>query len=156
MRAVLIFIFVSSFAFFGYANAQQNTASSEQEIEMRAHKIGEALRCVVCQNQSIDESNAPLAADMRVMVRERLRSGDSNAQVIDYMRERYGDFVLLKPPLQANTILLWMAPFFLMGAFLLWYAVQAKRKKPALAPTPLNEKEAQQFKNLTQKLEDKS
>ncbi len=149
MRAVLIFILVSSFAFFGQAKAQQNTATSEQEIEMRAHKIGETLRCVVCQNQSIDESNAPLAADMRVMVRERLRSGDSNAQVIDYMRERYGDFVLLKPPLQANTILLWLAPFFLMGAFLIWYAVQAKRKKPALIATPLSEEEIQKFKDLT-------
>lgn len=156
MRAVLVFILVSSFAFFGHANAQQNTATSEQEIEMRAHKIGEALRCVVCQNQSIDESNAPLAADMRVMVRERLRSGDSNVQVIDYMRERYGDFVLLKPPLQGNTILLWMAPFFLMCAFLIWYAVQAKRKKPMPASTPLSEEETRQFKNLTQTLEDKS
>ncbi len=153
MRAFLVFVLLFTFTVFGQATAQQSAANaslSEQEIENRAHKIGESLRCVVCQNQSIDESNAPLAADMRVMVRERIRGGDTNEQVITFMRDRYGDFVLLKPPLQANTVLLWLAPFFLLVLFLVWYVVQAKRKRMAPTASPLSDEEQQQFQKLSQ------
>ena len=76
---------------------------TDAKIEARAKEVGRSLRCVVCQNQTIDESDAPLAVDMRKLVRTRLKEGDSNAEVIDYMQERYGDYVLLKPPVQANT-----------------------------------------------------
>lgn len=76
------------------------------------------MRCVVCQNQSIDDSNAPLAHDLRVLLRERLTAGDSDRQAIDYIVARYGNFVLLKPPVQANTALLWAGPaLFLLIAF---------------------------------------
>jgi cytochrome c-type biogenesis protein CcmH len=94
---------------------------SDAEIEARAKEVGRSLRCVVCQNQSIDESDAPLAADMRRLVRTRLREGDSNAEVIDYMQDRYGDYVLLKPPVQTNTYILWFLPFLLLLGALAWF-----------------------------------
>ena len=86
----------------------------DQVLEDRARDISQHLRCVVCQNQSIDDSNAPLAKDLRVLVRERLTGGDSDRQVIDYIVARYGNFVLLKPPVQMNTMLLWAGPFMLL------------------------------------------
>jgi cytochrome c-type biogenesis protein CcmH len=83
-------------------------------LEARARVISQDLRCLVCQNQSIDDSNAPLAKDLRVIVRERLTAGDSNEQVFGYVVSRYGNYVLLKPPLQSDTILLWASPFIML------------------------------------------
>ncbi len=87
---------------------------ADPALEARAREISQALRCVVCQNQSIDDSNAPLAKDLRVLVRERLKSGDSNDQAVTYIVARYGNFVLLKPPMQGNTIFLWFGPAILL------------------------------------------
>jgi len=89
--------------------------SSDPAIEARARQISLGLRCVVCQNQSIDDSNAPLAHDLRVLVRERLAKGDSDRQAVDYIVARYGNFVLLRPPVQFDTLLLWFGPFVLLG-----------------------------------------
>lgn len=108
--------------------SHQQTLSQEQ-IEASARNVGRALRCVVCQNQSIDESDAPLAADMRDIVRKRLSAGESEAQVIAYMRQSYGDYVLLKPPLQTNTYLLWTLPFLILLAGLFWFFKPARPKK---------------------------
>ncbi|NQV43782.1 MAG: cytochrome c-type biogenesis protein CcmH [Rhodospirillales bacterium] len=83
-------------------------------LEERARDISAGLRCLVCQNQSIDDSNAQLAKDLRVLVRERLVEGDSNDQVIDYVVSRYGDFVLLKPPMKASTYALWFGPVLIV------------------------------------------
>ena len=80
-------------------------------LESRARTLSQELRCMVCQNQSIDDSDAPLAKDLRVLVRERLTAGDSDNQVIDFLVARYGEFVLLKPRLSPHTVLLWLAPF---------------------------------------------
>src|SRR3954470_16615115 len=80
-------------------------------LEARARTLSQELRCMVCQNQSIDDSDAPLARDLRVLVRERLTAGDSDGQVIDFLVARYGEFVLLKPRVSAHTLLLWLAPF---------------------------------------------
>jgi len=120
MRKYLILIF---FLFSSFAAAQlpPDTASNQAQIEESARKVGRALRCVVCQNQSIDESDAPLAADMRKIVRERLTAGESEAQVIEYMRQSYGDYVLLKPPVQRNTYLLWGLPFIALLVGLIWF-----------------------------------
>ena len=87
-------------------------------LEERARAISQNLRCVVCQNQSIDDSNAPLAHDLRVLVRERLTAGDGDQQAVDFIVARYGNFVLLNPPLQLNTLALWIGPalFVLIGA----------------------------------------
>jgi cytochrome c-type biogenesis protein CcmH len=80
-------------------------------LEQRARALSAGLRCMVCQNESIDESHAPLARDIRVLVRERLTAGDTDAEVIDFLVARYGNFVLLKPPFEVSTILLWVTPF---------------------------------------------
>ena len=104
------------------------------EIEAEAREVGKSLRCVVCQNQSIEDSGAPLAADMRQLVRERLSQGDSPDQVRAYMTSRYGNFVLMKPPLQADTLLLWFGPliFILLGTFG-WF-VYLRPRRGDLAP----------------------
>ncbi|WP_315769691.1 MULTISPECIES: cytochrome c-type biogenesis protein [unclassified Bradyrhizobium] len=83
----------------------------DEKLEGRARVLSQELRCVVCQNQSIDDSNAPLAHDLRVLLRDRLQAGDNDRQAVDFIVARYGNFVLLKPPLQWNTILLWLGPF---------------------------------------------
>jgi len=82
--------------------------------ESRARDIGRQLRCLKCRNQSIFDSNAGLARDLRIVVRERMKAGDSDQQVLDYVHERYGDYVLLKPPISANTYVLWAAPIVLV------------------------------------------
>ena len=86
---------------------QPGEVLADPALETRAREIGKELRCLVCQNQSIDDSDADLARDLRVLVRERLRAGDSDRQVVDYVVSRYGDFVLLRPPLKASTYALW-------------------------------------------------
>lgn len=93
-------------------------------LEARARTLGKELRCLVCQNQSIDDSDAELARDLRRVVRDRLVAGDSDAQVIDYVTQRYGDFVLLKPPVKPATWLLWFGPLVVLlggGALLFGY-----------------------------------
>jgi len=94
---------------------------ADQKLEARARAISAGLRCLVCQNQSIDDSSAPLAKDLRVIVRERLVAGDSDDAIRDYLVARYGEFILLKPPLNAGTILLWGTPpaILLIGALAL-------------------------------------
>jgi cytochrome c-type biogenesis protein CcmH len=91
-------------------------------LEARARKLSQELRCVVCQNQSIDDSNAPLAHDLRVLVRDRLSAGDTDAQVLAYVTARYGDFVLLRPPFKWQTLLLWLTPLLLLGGAVMFLA----------------------------------
>jgi len=122
-----------------------------KEVEIRAQEVGRSLRCVVCQNQSIDESDADLAKDMRKLVRFRIKQGDSNAEVIAYMQSRYGDFVLLKPPVQNNTYVLWFAPLGLMLVFLIWYVVRTRRTTTQLEPEPLSDEEIAQFKKISKR-----
>jgi cytochrome c-type biogenesis protein CcmH len=90
---------------------QPDEILKDPALESRARALSQELRCMVCQNQSIDDSDAPLAKDLRVLVRERLTAGDSDGQVIDFLVARYGEFVLLKPRFSAHTLLLWLAPF---------------------------------------------
>jgi len=98
-------------------------------LEKRARDISAGLRCLVCQNQSIDDSDAPLAKDLRVIVRQQIERGQTNAEVVDYVVARYGNFVLLKPPFTLNTLLLWAAPVLLIGGGLL-LAGRLVRRKP--------------------------
>ena len=90
---------------------QPDEILKDPALEARARSLSQELRCMVCQNQSIDDSDAPLAKDLRVLVRERLTAGDSDNQVIDFLVSRYGEFVLLKPRFSLHTVLLWAAPF---------------------------------------------
>jgi cytochrome c-type biogenesis protein CcmH len=102
--------------------------------ETRARELSKQLRCMVCQNQSIDDSDAPLARDLRILVRERLQAGDSNQQVLDFLVQRYGEFVLLRPRLHWRTALLWLAPaLLLIGGGLVLFLV-ARRRGAAASP----------------------
>jgi len=117
-------------------------------LESRARDIGRSLRCVVCQNQSIDDSNAEVAHDMRRAVRERLSAGDTNAQVYDFMVARYGDYVLLQPPFKSATLILWLgAPLVLVlaGGLLLF---AARRRRVLETVQPLSAEERQRVDSL--------
>ena len=101
---------------------QPDEIMADPAKEARARELSRELRCMVCQNQSIDDSEAPLARDLRLLVRERIAAGDSDAQVIDFLVARYGEFVLLKPRLRPHTLLLWLLPPLALagGGFALW------------------------------------
>ena len=117
-------------------------------LEARAREIGQTLRCVVCQNQSIDDSAAEVARDMRRAVRERLSAGDSDSQVYDYMVARYGDYVLLKPPFKLGTLVLWLgAPLVLLIAASAIMLTALRRR--AIAPLPpLSDEERERLRSL--------
>ena len=106
-------------------------------LEARARTIGQSLRCLVCQNQSIDDSDASLARDLRILVRERLTAGDTDQAVIAYVVSRYGDFVLLKPPMKAETLVLWFGPLLLLVGVGSIIFVRARRKR-VVNTTPLS------------------
>lgn len=106
---------------------------SDAALEARARALSAELRCLVCQNQSIDDSNAPLARDLRLLVRERLKTGDSDAQVREFVVARYGEFVLLKPPLSSRTILLWLTPALILAG-VAWLVLAALRRRMAAEP----------------------
>jgi len=114
-----------------------NEVLQDPALEARARLLSEELRCMVCQNQSIDQSDAELAHDLRVLVRERLTAGDSNEQVLDYVVARYGEFVLLKPRFSLRNALLWGAPLLLLlcGGVVMFYAARNRRvaEVPALS-----------------------
>ena len=101
---------------------------NDPALEARARHISAGLRCLVCQNQSIDDSNAPLARDLRLLVRERLKAGDSDGQVMRFVEDRYGEFVLLSPPLSWRTVLLWAAPLLAL-LVAVWTTARAWRRR---------------------------
>lgn len=120
---------------------QPSEILSDPALEKRARAISAELRCLVCQNESIDDSNAPLAGDLRRLVRERLVAHDTDAQVIDYVVERYGEFVLLRPRFQLSTLLLWLTPILvLIGGLTLAARAAAKPKIAAAAALSDDEK----------------
>lgn len=114
-RLIAAFILVAGLAFTGAAIAvTPGEELTDPKQEQRARDLGAGLRCLVCQNQSIDDSDADLAKDLRRIVRERITAGDSDDQVKQYLVDRYGDYVLLKPPLKTSTYLLWFGPALLL------------------------------------------
>jgi len=127
--------FLAAFLFAGTALAvKPSEMLADPKLEARARLLSEELRCMVCQNQSIDESDAELAADLRVLLRERLVAGDSDEQVMDYIVSRYGEFVLLKPQFNLRNALLWGTPLLLLvggGAFVFLSARSRRRQEPA-------------------------
>ena len=94
-----------------------------QEQELRARNISKNIRCMVCQNQSIDESNAPLAKDLRILIRNKIKEGKKDKEIYNFLTDRYGDFILLKPPLKSSTLALWLLPFIflIIGFFIVFY-----------------------------------
>jgi len=112
---------------------QPDEIMSDPVKEARARDLSRELRCMVCQNQSIDDSEAPLAKDLRVLVRERIAAGDSDAQVIDFLVARYGEFVLLKPQLNSHTWILWLLPPLVLagGGTAIWMQASRRRRSAA-------------------------
>jgi len=118
-------------------------------FEARARTISEGLRCLVCQNQSIDDSEAPLAKDLRLLVRERLKAGESNEQIVDFVVARYGEFVLLKPRFETHTLVLWLAtPAVFLVALLIIALAYRRRMAEATNPPPLSVAERRKLKRL--------
>jgi cytochrome c-type biogenesis protein CcmH len=119
-------------------------------LEARARALSRELRCMVCQNQSIDDSDAPLARDLRLLVRERLKAGDSDQQVLDFLTSRYGQFVLLKPRFGWDTALLWGAPagVLLVGGFAIVMALRRRKDLSVAAPPPLSDDETCRLNEL--------
>ncbi|OHC75312.1 MAG: hypothetical protein A3G18_02630 [Rhodospirillales bacterium RIFCSPLOWO2_12_FULL_58_28] len=126
---------------------------SDPVMEARARDISKGLRCLVCQNQSIDDSDATLAKDLRILVRERLVAGDTNERVIEYVVSRYGDFVLLKPPLKSYTLALWLGPILIAVLGILAVVVYFRRRLGVVAgseenPAPLSDDEKRRLHAL--------
>ena len=122
---------------------------ADPALEARAREISRELRCQVCQNQSIDDSNAPLAADLRRLVRERLVAGDDDARVLAHVVARYGDYVRLTPPLRADTALLWATPAIVLAAAIAGIALRLRRRRAAAATTaPLDAGEQAALRDL--------
>jgi cytochrome c-type biogenesis protein CcmH len=117
-------------------------------LEARAREISAGLRCLVCQNQSIDDSDASLAKDLRLLVRQQLQKGETNQQVIDYVVARYGEFVLLKPRLHLNTLLLWFAPILLIAGGVLLASGVVRRPQPETPTRPLTPEEQAELQSL--------
>ena len=119
---------------------EPNEMLADPVLEARARAISKELRCMVCQNESIDDSQAPLAHDLRVLVRERLKAGDSDAQVMKFLVSRYGEFVLLKPPLSWHTVALWGTPpgLLLFGIVMVVVVVRRRRTMAPAAGAALS------------------
>lgn len=147
LPAVLAALVLMQWASFGARAVQPDEVLKNPVLEAQAREISAELRCLVCQNQSIDDSDAPLARDLRLIVRERLQAGDSRGDVIDFVVARYGEFILLRPRLSAKTYVLWIAPLLLLGGGLFLAYRLFRREGGRLAdPAPAGLSEDEQTK----------
>jgi len=144
LTAAVLFAALTAAPAFAVSDPAELMADRAQEL--RAEALGHQLRCLVCQNESVEESNADLARDLRRIIRQRVATGDNDQQVIDWMVARYGNFVRLSPPFNAATLLLWGAPAIALLAGVT-AAVIARRRRPA-APAPLTDAERQRLADL--------
>jgi cytochrome c-type biogenesis protein CcmH len=145
---VLALVWLAALPFGADAALRPDELLEDPALEDRARALGKQLRCVVCQNQSIDDSNAELAQDFRRIVRERVVAGESDEQILQYMVDRYGEFVLLKPPITTGTIILWAGPFavLLLGAGIAY--TTARRKRDADEVAELSPEERRRLSEL--------
>ncbi|MEO0400592.1 MAG: cytochrome c-type biogenesis protein [Pseudomonadota bacterium] len=143
MRTILLSLSLVTCLFWNAAvhAADPDERLADPLLEARAQEIGAQLRCVVCKSQSIEASDAPLARDLRILVRERLSAGESDAAILDYVAERYGAYVLLKPPVQGNTLVLWLAPaaLLLLCGIAATLVLRGRTTSPAVAPLSADE-----------------
>ena len=127
---IIILILVSYFSFQKVYTVEPDEILKNHKQELRARNISKNIRCMVCQNQSIDESNAPLAKDLRILIRSQIKEGKNDKEVYEFLTDRYGDFILLNPAIKLNTIALWFLPLiFLFFGFLIIFLHNKKSKK---------------------------
>ncbi|RDJ22981.1 cytochrome c-type biogenesis protein CcmH [Bosea caraganae] len=150
MRRLFALLLLSLFSAEPLRAVQPDEILPNVALEHRAREISGGLRCLVCQNQSIDDSDAPLARDLRILVRERLVAGDSDAAVRDFVVARYGDFVLLSPPFNIRTLLLWAAPFLILALGLAYLWRRSRRLVVPAAASPLSDEERKRVDALMQ------
>lgn len=150
MRALLLALALAISATAPAWTVEPGERLADPALEARARALGEQFRCLVCQNQSIDDSNADLAHDLRVLLRERVAAGDSDSQVIQYLVSRYGDFILLNPPMKPATYVLWLVPFALpivgLSAVVLYWRRRSRETLPP--PAPLTAEEQRRLARL--------
>ena len=131
-KTFIISLFICLIQFFSSNSytVEPNEILKSQKQELRARNISKNIRCMVCQNQSIDESNAPLAKDLRILIRNKIKDGKKDEEIYKFLTDRYGDFILLKPPFKLNTLALWLLPFIfvLIGIFFV-FSHNKKSKK---------------------------
>jgi cytochrome c-type biogenesis protein CcmH len=133
LKKINLFIFVFSLFFItaqNNINIKENNVSSNY-VTNKTRKIGQNIRCLVCQNQSIDESSSQIAQDLRILIKEKIETGSTDKEIYEYLSDRYGDYILLNPPLKTNTILLWFLPFIILilGLFLVMKILKKSRFK---------------------------
>ena len=136
--AVLFMLFVGAHSAWA---GEAAPAAADPELEKRVNRVSEELRCLVCQNQTLADSNADLAVDLKNQVREKLKQGMSEREILDYMVARYGDFVLYRPPVKGTTLVLWFGPALLLVAGLAALFVRLKRRRSLAAPAALSQDE---------------
>ena len=125
---VFSLFFTYFFSYYSYS-VEPDEILNNKEQETRARNISKNIRCLVCQNQSIDESNAPLAKDLRILIRDKIKSGKKDEEIYNFLRDRYGDFIFLKPTLSQNTFLLWFLPFIFLAIGLIIIFFNNKKAK---------------------------
>jgi len=126
----ILFIFLFQFLISGSYAVEPDEILIDKNQEDIARNISQNIRCMVCQNQSIDESNAPLAKDLRILIRDKIKEGKTDKEIYKFLTDRYGDFILLKPPLKLNTYILWFLPFvFLIIGIFIVFLHNKKSKK---------------------------
>ena len=131
-KIFIVILSIYSIQFFSNNSytVEPNEILEDQKQELRARNISKNIRCMICQNQSIDESNAPLAKDLRILIRNKIKDGDKDEEIYKFLTDRYGDFILLKPPLKLTTLALWFLPFifFAIGIFIVFFHNKKSKK----------------------------
>ena len=127
-------IIITIFLLFFFSNqlsAFAKSLNNEIDVNNKIREISQNVRCLVCQNQSIDESNSELAKDLKILIKEKLILGDSDEKIYGFLKERYGDYILLKPPLNLNTVILWFLPFIVLmfGSILIFKIIKSNKRK---------------------------
>ena len=147
--ALLFFAMMPSFVMVPAFAIEPNEIMEDPALEARARAIGKELRCLVCQNQSIDDSDAPLARDLRMLIREQLLAGASDDEALSFVVARYGDYVLLRPPLKPTTYLLWLSPFILLTIAIASTALYLRRRRRNLeTPRTLSTDEERRIQEI--------
>ena len=127
-------IIITIFLLFFFSNqlsAFAKSLNNEIDVNNKIREISQNVRCLVCQNQSIDESNSELAKDLKILIKEKLILGDSDEEIYGFLKERYGDYILLKPPLNLNTVILWFLPFIVLmfGSIMIFKIIKSNKRK---------------------------